>query len=82
MRQLVHIGSVVRALAAGINRESRLAQSRRNNARAQVTDVLFYNGKRFPRAIEGDEAAVDATFAPTSPIRAIFESFVAMRRVA
>ncbi|MBB4085887.1 BLUF domain-containing protein [Sphingomonas carotinifaciens] len=60
MRQLVYISTVrhgVTADAAAI-----LAASRRNNARADVTGLLFFDGKRFLQALEGEEAAVNATF--------------------
>ncbi len=60
MRQLVYISSLKRHAVA--DPAAILAQSRRNNARARVTGLLFFDGKRFLQALEGDDAAVDATF--------------------
>ncbi|MFN3435326.1 MAG: BLUF domain-containing protein [Sphingomonas sp.] len=61
MRQLVYISSMRRQ--ANVDPSAILAQSRRNNARARVTGLLFFDGKRFLQALEGDDAQVDATFA-------------------
>lgn len=61
MRQLVYISSIRRQVA--VDPVTILAQSRRNNARARVTGLLFFDGKRFLQALEGEDAAVDATFA-------------------
>ncbi|MGP7796150.1 BLUF domain-containing protein [Sphingomonas sp. CLY1604] len=61
MRQLVYISSMRRQ--AAVDPAAILAQSRRNNARARVTGLLFFDGKRFLQALEGDDAQVDATFA-------------------
>ncbi|GAA0674111.1 hypothetical protein FHT00_001429 [Sphingomonas insulae] len=61
MRQLVYISSIKRD--ATIDPATVLAQSRRNNARARITGLLFFDGKRFLQALEGDDAQVDATFA-------------------
>ena len=61
MRQLVYISSVKRH--ATVDPAAILAQSRRNNARARITGLLFFDGKRFRQALEGDDAQVDATFA-------------------
>lgn len=61
MRQLVYISSMRRQ--AAVDPAAILAQSRRNNARARVTGLLFFDGKRFLQALEGDDALVDATFA-------------------
>lgn len=60
MRQLVYISSLRRDARA--DPAAILAQSRRNNAAARVTGLLFFDGKRFLQALEGEEAAVDATF--------------------
>jgi hypothetical protein len=60
MRQLVYISSIKRN--ATVDPSTILAQSRRNNARARITGLLFFDGKRFLQALEGDEAQVDATF--------------------
>ncbi len=61
MRQLVYISTVRRGIVA--DADAILAQSRRNNARDRVTGLLFFDGKRFLQALEGSDAAVDATFA-------------------
>ncbi|MEH3159411.1 MAG: BLUF domain-containing protein [Sphingomonas taxi] len=61
MRQLVYISSMRRDAQA--DPAAILATSRRNNAAARVTGLLFFDGKRFLQALEGEEAAVDATFA-------------------
>lgn len=61
MRQLVYISSIKRG--AAIDPALLLAQSRRNNARARITGLLFFDGKRFLQALEGDDAQVEATFA-------------------
>ncbi len=63
MRQLVYISTVHRAVATTIDPATILAASRRNNARDGITGLLFFNGKRFLQAIEGEEAAVATTFA-------------------
>lgn len=39
-----------------------LAASRRNNARAGVTGLLLFNGKRFLQILEGAPAAVESTY--------------------
>jgi hypothetical protein len=61
MRQLVYISSVRRQ--ATVDAATILSASRRNNARARVTGLLFFDGKRFLQALEGEEGAVDDTFA-------------------
>ena len=63
MRQLVYISSVKPGLANTIDPGAILAVSRRNNARGNVSGLLFFNGKRFLQALEGDDAMVDATYA-------------------
>lgn len=60
MRQLVYISSIKRN--ATVDPATILAQSRRNNARDRITGLLFFDGKRFLQALEGDEAQVDTTF--------------------
>jgi transposase len=61
MRQLVYISSVHPQVS--VDPTAILAISRRNNARSRVTGLLFYDGKRFLQALEGDEAQVETTFA-------------------
>lgn len=62
MRQIVYI-STISPRAVGIDVDTLLAVSQRNNARHRVTGLLFFDGKRFLQALEGDDAAVAATFA-------------------
>lgn len=40
-----------------------LEVSRRNNARDGVTGLLYYDGKRFLQALEGERAVVERTYA-------------------
>jgi hypothetical protein len=62
VRQLLYISTVHRAIAATIDPAAILSASRANNARDRITGLLFFNGKRFLQALEGEEAAVDTTF--------------------
>jgi len=62
MRQLLYISTVHRAVAATIDPAAILTASRANNARDRITGLLFFNGKRFLQALEGEEAIVDTTF--------------------
>ncbi|MGI4731604.1 MAG: BLUF domain-containing protein [Janthinobacterium lividum] len=39
-----------------------LRSSRRNNARCDVTGLLYHDGRRFLQALEGEERAVEETF--------------------
>lgn len=59
----LYISSVKPGLANPIDPEAILTTSRRNNARDNVSGLLFFNGKRFLQALEGDDAMVDATYA-------------------
>lgn len=59
--QLLYISSVTKDASDQIVSEI-LAISRRNNAKAGVTGLLLYDGKRFLQALEGDEAAVSTTY--------------------
>ncbi|KQM63644.1 hypothetical protein ASE75_11065 [Sphingomonas sp. Leaf17] len=60
MRQIVYISTARPEVAeAGAASEAQiLAVSRRNNARDAVTGVLFFNGKRFLQALEGQPDVV------------------------
>lgn len=62
MYQLVYISTRSAGLAPG-DMEAILSCSRRNNAAAGVTGMLLFDGRRFLQALEGDEAAVRATYA-------------------
>ncbi len=61
MLQLVYISSPVGLSAGDI--AGILAASRRNNARAGITGLLYADGTRFLQALEGPEDAVEETFA-------------------
>jgi len=61
VRQIVYISTAV-AGALPIDPALILAASRRNNARARVTGALWFDGKRFLQALEGEEDVVDTTF--------------------
>ena len=63
MRQVVYISSLKPESANTVDPQAILAASRRNNARDDVSGLLFFNGKRFLQALEGDDAMVDATYA-------------------
>lgn len=60
MLQLVYISTVK---GEDPDLDSVLMASRRNNARDGVTGLLFYDGKRFLQALEGEEATVGRVFA-------------------
>jgi hypothetical protein len=60
LRQLVYISTAVPG--AAIDPAPILAASRRNNARDRITGLLWFDGKRFLQALEGEEAIVDQTF--------------------
>ena len=65
MRQIIYISTATLSFkpedAAII-----LEKSRRNNARDHVTGLLYFDGKRFLQALEGDTATIDRTFARIS----------------
>ena len=63
MRQVVYISSIKSGFASSTDPEAILTVSRRNNARDNISGLLFFNGKRFLQALEGDDAMVDATYA-------------------
>ncbi|CAN5297461.1 hypothetical protein BH10PSE15_BH10PSE15_07020 [soil metagenome] len=58
-----------------------LASSRRINARGDITGLLFFNGRRFLQALEGPEAAVDATIARIKTDRRHMALVVLSRRM-
>ncbi len=62
MLQLVYVSSVNPA-AAPVAPEPILAVARRLNARDDITGLLYSDGQRFLKALEGPEEAVEATFA-------------------
>lgn len=60
MRQLLYISTAVRG--AEIDVPAIVGQSVRNNRRAGVTGLLWGDNKRFLQVLEGEDAAVQATF--------------------
>ena len=58
MLQLVYISTAVGQPST----PSILAVSRRNNRRAEVSGLLYADGKRFLQALEGPKDVVEATF--------------------
>ncbi len=61
MIRLTYISTVLRGLPE-ITTRNIVEESRTNNRRAGVTGMLISDGTRFLQALEGSEAAVDATF--------------------
>jgi len=61
VRQLVYISTAVNG-ALPVDPASILSASRRNNARVRITGALWFDGKRFLQALEGEDAQVDETF--------------------
>ena len=57
MRQIVYISTARQEIPA-TGAAQILSVSRRNNARDAITGVLFFNGKRFLQALEGEADAV------------------------
>jgi hypothetical protein len=60
VRQIVYISTAAYGVSA--DPAAILATSRRNNARDRVTGLLWFDGKRFLQALEGEEEVVDRTF--------------------
>ncbi|KQU56012.1 hypothetical protein ASG67_08020 [Sphingomonas sp. Leaf339] len=61
MRQIVCISTLHRVAVLDI--DDLMVVSQRNNARVNVTGLLFFDGKRFLQALEGKEDAVATTLA-------------------
>lgn len=61
MLQLTYISTAREAVSAG-DLQRILATSRRNNARDGITGLLFFDGKRFMQALEGEDDRVAAAF--------------------
>ena len=57
--QLLYISS---AASRVVDLDALLAQAQANNARAEVTGLLYTDGKRFLQAIEGPVRTVEDTF--------------------
>lgn len=62
MHQIVYISSARQGTTQPVV-EAILAASRRNNHRNGITGLLISDGTRFLQALEGDHAAVEATYA-------------------
>lgn len=62
MLQLVYI-STARGVVSAADLQRILLISRRNNARAGITGLLFFDGMRFLQALEGEPEQVDEAFA-------------------
>ena len=64
MIQLTYISSTVpdRSLNGPGDLDRLLAVSRRNNALNGLTGLLVFDGRRFLQTIEGEQAALNATF--------------------
>lgn len=58
MLQLIYISTAAPAMR-DIEQSRILATSRRNNARDDISGLLFFNGRRFLQALEGPDAAVE-----------------------
>jgi len=61
LQQLTYI-STARPTLLAVDVEQILLASRANNARAQVTGLLIFDGKRFLQALEGPVESVETTF--------------------
>ena len=62
MRQIIYI-STLKGIGGAAVVEDILRQSRANNARDGVSGLLYFDGKRFLQALEGEPAAVARTLA-------------------
>lgn len=61
MRQIIYVSTLRHGVVpdtAGI-----VASARRRNAEHRLTSMLFFDGRRFLQALEGEAKAVEATFA-------------------
>lgn len=58
MRQVIYISTATAEARAG-DASVILEASRRNNARDDITGLLYFDGKRFLQALEGDARALD-----------------------
>lgn len=60
MLQLIYVSSI-NPKTGGVDPAPILVTSRRNNARNQITGVLYSDGSRFLQVLEGPEEAVEQT---------------------
>jgi len=61
MLQLIYVSSI-NPKTGGVDPAPILVMSRRNNARDQITGVLYSDGLRFLQVLEGPEEAVEQAF--------------------
>jgi hypothetical protein len=61
MLQLLYISSYRRG-DVPLDLDALVAQAQANNARDEITGLLYSNGKRFLQALEGPKTAVEDTF--------------------
>lgn len=61
MYQLVYVSSVSPGMGDAL--DDILSVSRRNNDRDGITGLLYFDGRRFLQALEGEEEAVERTYA-------------------
>lgn len=61
MYQLVYISTARQAVTAA-DLQQILAVSRRNNTRDNITGLLFFDGKRFLQALEGEAEVVNTAY--------------------
>ena len=61
MLQLIYVSSI-NPKTGGVDPAPILVTSRRNNARDQITGMLYSDGQRFLQALEGPEDAVENAF--------------------
>ena len=57
MRQVIYISTVTRE-ATPVQSEQILQKSQANNARDAITGLLYFDGKRFLQALEGNDAEI------------------------
>lgn len=60
MRQILYISTAATGLRTG-EADTILATSQRNNTRDGITGLLYFDGKRFLQALEGDSMALEQT---------------------
>jgi len=81
MRQLLYASNTQRDASDSLL-EDILAASRRNNAACAVTGVLLYSDGGFMQVLEGEDAAVEQTFARICSDKRHWNTSVLLDRVA
>lgn len=61
MRQVIYISTA--AAGQAVDADAILKTSRRNNARDGISGLLYFDGKRFLQALEGQAGVIDAALA-------------------